>query len=282
MLVIVLSFMTSIGFEFLSVDPVAHRTGMGYALYNDGYDVHYNPGGLAFADNTFYSISYLNYFAGTHFGYLGYERRQLGMGVRYFYSGSMKKTDEFGVVEEGTFGVHHIDLNVGKGFIYKDVGLGISLKGVYASIDTLNAIGVGIDAGAIYTIKDPGVQVGLSVKNVGMGLKAYIDDKEMFPYEITLSAAKLFDVGWLGVDVVKPALMDFGLRIGGAYHVNNLLHLKASYSTLLSAIGSEGLGFLAGMTLGLGVRKDRLLIDYTYSPYFDLGGGHRISISFGG
>ncbi|MDH4210268.1 MAG: hypothetical protein OEV79_02325 [candidate division WOR-3 bacterium] len=282
MLVITLSLITSIGFEFLSVDPVAHRTGMGYALYNDGYDVHYNPGGLAFANNTYYSISYLNYFAGTHFGYLGYERKQLGVGVRYFYSGSMKKVDEYGVAELGTFGVHHIDLNVGKGFIYKDVGLGISLKGVYASIDTLNAVGVGVDAGAIYTIKNPGVQVGLSVKNVGLGLKAYIDDKEMFPYEITLSAAKLFDAGWLCVDLVKPALTDFGLRIGGAYYVNSLLHLKASYNTMLSAIGSEGLGFLAGVTLGLGVRKDRLLIDYTYSPYFDLGGGHRISISFGG
>ncbi len=282
MLVIILSLITTVGFEFLSVDPVAHRTGMGYALYNDGYDVHYNTGGLAFANNTFYSVSYLNYFAGTHFGYLGYQRKQFGLGVRYFYSGNMKKTDVTGTEELGTFGVHHMDVNVGKGFIYKDVGIGFSLKGVYASIDTLNAIGVGADIGAIYTIKKPGVQVGLSVKNIGYGLKAYVDSKEMFPYEITLSAAKLLESGWFGVDLVKPALLDFGLRIGGAYYVNTILHLKASYSTLLSSINSEGLGFLSGLTLGLGVRKDQLLVDYTYSPYFDLGGGHRISISFGG
>lgn len=281
MLVMIFSLISVVGFEFLSVDPVAHRPGMGYALYDDGYDVHYNPGGLAFADNTFYSISYLNYFDGTHFGYLGYERRQLGVGVRYFYSGSMKKVDEF-EFEYGTFGVHHIDISVGKGFMFRDIGLGVALKAVYATIDTLNTMGIGVDIGAIYKIEEPGVQVGLSLKNVGYGVKPYIESKEMFPYEVTLSAAKPFESGWVGVDLVKPALDGFGARFGGAYYINEFLHLKASYSTLLSAIGSEGLGFLAGLTVGIGVRKDRLLVDYTYSPYFELGGGHRISISFGG
>jgi hypothetical protein len=281
MLVTIISLITTIGFEFLSVDPVAHRAGMGYALHSDGYDVHYNPGGLAFSDITQYSISYLNYFDGTHFGYLGYERRQIGVGVRYFYSGSMKKVDELGQ-EYGTFGVHHIDINVGKGFFFNDIGIGVSLKGVYSNIDTLNAFGIGADIGAIYMIPDPGVQLGFSVKNIGYGIKAFIESREAFPYEITLSAAKMLDAGWFGVDLVKPALLGFGVRIGGAYYVNSLLHLKASYSTLLSAIRAEGLGFLAGFTVGMGIRKDRLLFDYSYSPYFDLGGGHRISISFGG
>jgi hypothetical protein len=254
---------------------------MGYALHGDGYDVNYNPGGLAFSDNTQYSVSYLNYFGGTHFGYLGYERKQIGVGIRYFYSGSMKKVDALGQ-EYGSFGVHHIDISMGKGFYYKEVGLGISIKGVYTSIDTLNALGFGVDIGAMYNLQDPGLQLGLSVKNIGYGIKPFVEAREMFPYEITLGAAKVLDAGWFGLDVVKPALMGFGVRVGGAYYVNSFLNLRASYSTLLSAIRAEGLGFLAGLTVGLGVRKDRLVIDYTYSPYFDLGGGHRISIAFGG
>jgi hypothetical protein len=272
---------TTIGFEFLSVDPVAHRAGMGYALYGDGYDVHYNPGGLAFSDVTQYAVSYLNYFGGTHFGYLGYARRQIGVGLRYFNSGSMKKVDELGQ-EYGTFGVQHIDISFGKGFFYKEVGIGAALKAVYSSIDTLSALAVGVDIGAIYNIPDPGVQLGLSVKNIGSGVTAYVESRETLPYEITLSAAKVMDAGWFGVDLVKPALLDFGARIGGAYYVNPFLHLKASYSTLLSAIRSEGVGFLAGLTVGMGVCKDRFLLSYSYSPYFDLGGGHRISISYGG
>ncbi len=281
MLVMIISLITTIGFEFLSVDPVAHRAGMGYALYGDGYDIHYNPGGLAFSDIRQYSVSYLNYFDGTHFGYLGYTRGQMGLGLRYFYSGSMKKVDELGQ-EYGTFGVHHIDINVGRGFVYKDIGIGVSLKGVYSSIDTLSALGIGADIGAIYRLTDPGIDLGLSVKNIGYGVKAYIESNEAFPYEITLSAIKTMDAGWFGLDLVKPALLDFGVRFGGAYYVNSLLHLKASYSTLLSAIRAEGLGFLAGLTVGMGIQKDRLSFNYSYSPYFDLGGGHRISISFGG
>ncbi|MBE0432394.1 hypothetical protein IBX73_02880 [candidate division WOR-3 bacterium] len=281
MQVIVFLLVSAFGFEFLAVDPVAHRTGMGHALYDDGYTVHYNPGGLAFCDNTFYSVSYLNYFAGTHFGYLGYERRQIGAGIRYFHSGGMNMTDSLGNLL-GTFGVNHIDITVGKGFIYNDIGLGLSLKGVYASIDTLNTMGVGVDIGAVYPMREPGIDLGLSVKNVGIGLKSYIESREMFPYEVTLSAVKLLEAGWFGLDLVKPALLGFGARIGGAYYVSSFLHLKASYSTLLSAVSSEGLGFITGVTLGIGIRKDRLHFDYTYSPYFDLGGGHRISIGFGG
>jgi hypothetical protein len=272
---------STVGFEFLSVDPVAERAGMGYALHGDGYDVHYNPGGLAFSDNIYYSVSYLNYFDGTHFGYLGYSRRQVGLGLRYFYSGSMKKVDEF-QQEYGTFGVYHIDINVGKGFFYRDIGIGVSLKAAYASIDSLNALGIGLDIGAMYRLQDPGVQIGFAVKNIGYGVKSFIESQETFPYEITLSAAKVFDAGWVGLDLVKPAVLDFGARLGGAYQITPLLNVKASYSTLLSAIRTEGIGVLAGLTVGLGITKDRLTVNYSYSPYFDLGGGHRISIGFGG
>lgn len=281
MQVIVLLLVSTIGFEFLSVDPVAHRSGMGHALYGDGYDVHYNPAGLALSEKTYYSASYLNYFAGTHFGYLGYARQQIGAGIRYFNSGSMNLTDSLGEVQ-GTFGVSHIDLTVGKGFVYSGVGLGASVKGVYSSIDTVSTLGVGLDIGAIYSLAEPGIDLGISVKNIGFGLKAYVDSTEMFPFEITLSGVKLLEAGWFGLDLVKPALLGIGARIGGAYDVSSFLQLKASYSTLLSAVRSEGLGFIAGVTLGVGIRKDRFQLDYTYSPYFDLGGGHRISVGFGG
>lgn len=283
MSIIVSILVTTIGFEYLSMDPVAHRVGMGYALFGDGYSVHYNPGGLAFAWDTYYSASYLNYIAGTHFGYIGYERNQIGVGVRYLYSGSMKKTDEWGN-EYGSFGAHFIDINLGKGFFYKDVGLGIALKGVYANIDTFYSLGAGIDIGALYIISEHEIQIGLAVKNIGYGIKPFIDNKEMFPYEITVGGSKQFAQGWVGLDIVKPALVNFGIRIGGAYSITPIFSLKASYNTLLSSMrtGSNGLDILAGLTAGFAVTVNQLFINYSYSPYFDLGGGHRISVSVGG
>jgi len=71
-MIILLILINTTGYEFMLVDPVAHRIGMGCALFGDGFTLHYNPGGLGFSDDTYYSSSYLNYIAGTHLGYLGY------------------------------------------------------------------------------------------------------------------------------------------------------------------------------------------------------------------
>lgn len=277
-------FLTAtIAYEYLLVDPIAHRVGMGYAQFDDGYSVFYNPAGLAYTVGSYYSASYLNYWVDTQFGYLGYERNQIGVGVRYFYGGKIKKADEL-AIEHGSFGVHFIDINVGKGFIYQDVGLGVSIKGVYENIDTLSSLGAGVDIGVLYVLPKHEIQLGLAVKNIGLGLKPFIDERESFPYEINVGGVKRFTQGWVGLDIVKPALMDLGMRIGGAYSFIPSFELKASYTTLLSSIktGSSGLDFLAGLTTGFALKTNRICVNYSYSPYFDLGGCHRISVSLGG
>lgn len=280
---IILLLIATIGFEHMLVDPVAHRVGMGYAQFGDGYSIHYNPGGLAYNMGTYYSACYLSYIGGTHFGYVGYEHNQTGVGIRYFNGGSIKRTDELGM-ESGTFSVHFIDMTIGKGLFFKDIGLGIALKGVYARIDTLAAIGIGADIGALYIIPDPEIQIGFAVKNIGTGVKAYIDQNETLPYEINLGVMKQFVGGWVGLDIVKPALMNFGIRIGGSFSVTRLFDVKASYNSLLSSIrtGNNGLDFLAGVTAGFALNTGKFCIDYSYSPYFDLGGCHRLSVSLGG
>jgi len=283
MLFFVFLLFNTVGYEHLLVDPVAERVGMGYAQIGDGYNVHYNPAGLAYNVTPFYSASYCSYIGGTHFGYLGLERSQFGVGIRYFNSGSMKKTDVLGQ-EYGTFGVHFIDLAVGKGFFFNDFVVGLSLKGLYTRIDTLYSLGVGVDVGVLYLIPEPEIQLGLTVKNIGTGVKPYIEENELLPYEVNISAMKYLPSGWIGLDVVKPALMDFGLRFGAGYSVFEGFELKASYSTFYSSMqtGSSGLDFLAGLTVGFGVSLKTFSIHYSYAPYFDLGSGHRLSLSLGG
>ncbi len=283
MLTLILLITANIGFEYLLVDPIAHRVGMGYAQFGDGYSISYNPAGLSYNFGSFYSASYLSYIGDTHFGYLGYEKDQLGLGIKYFYGGQIRKTDEWGA-EHGSFGVHFMDFNVGKGFFYRDVAIGLSIKAIYARIDTLYSLGAGIDLGMIYLWEGSDVQIGFALKNIGSGFKPYIDSLELLPYEVNFGGIKRFIDGWFGLDIVKPALMDFGVRIGGGYSVVPNLELKASYNTLLSSIRTEssGLEFLAGLTAGFSLRTNALCIDYTYSPYFDLGGCHRLSVSIGG
>jgi len=279
---IITFLIASIGFEYLQVDPVAQRAGMGYALGADGYSVQYNPSGLCYSSEAYYSASYLNYIGGTHFGFLGYEKNQIGLGIRYFYSGSIKKTDALGN-DFGSFCTNFIDLTFGKGFFYNDIGLGASLKLVYENIDSLFSLGGGVDIGGMYFLTDANIQIGLAIKNLGTCIKPFIDQKESMPYEINLGVAKRLEDGWVGVDLVKPALIDFGLRIGGEYSLNPLFSIKASYNTIQSSMRTgNGGDILTGIMVGFAIRKNSLLINYVYAPYFDLGGGHRISISRGG
>lgn len=280
---IIFLIISVIGHEYLLVDPIAPRVGMGYALAADGYSLNYNPAGLTYDTCGFYSASYLNYIDHTHFGYLGFEKNQIGLGLRYFNGGRMKKTDSQGG-EYGTFGVNFFDLSLGKGLFIGAVGVGGSAKILYEMIDTLAAVAVGVDLGALYYTSNPELQIGVAVKNLGTTVKAYVQEKELLPYEINAGVAKVFDQGWLGLDLVKPAQSGVGVRIGAEYAVAPPLRLRMSYNSTLSSMrtGSNGLDILTGVTVGFGVRVAPLIIDFAYSPYFDLGGGIRVSVSIGG
>lgn len=278
-----LVLVSTIGFEHLLVDPVAQRGGMGYALANDGYSLLYNPAGLAGADRTYFTASYLNYIGGTHFGFLGWEKPALGLGLRYFNAGTMKKTDALGN-EYGTFGANFLDLCVGKGLRIRDVDCGITARFQYAQIDSLYALGAGLDIGVMYALSASGITFGAAAKNLGQGFKAFVSENDMMPYEITVAAAKQFpDQSWIALDIVKPALTGIGVRVGGEFRLFDAFGLVVSYSSLLSDMRTQtGLDIITGTTLGFNFRRDQLTIAYTYAPYFVLGDGHRLSVRFGG
>lgn len=277
-----LFLITITGFEYLLVDPVAIRAGLGYALCGDGHNIHYNPAGIVLNTGTTYSISYLNYIGGTHFGYLDYESNFMGVGLRYFYSGKMKKTDALGQ-EFGDFSTNFIDLNIGKGYTVGNIILGVSGKIAYEQIDTLFALGFGTDVGALYFLSQENIQLGLAVKNLGISVRPFIDEHESFPYELNLGAVRRFSAGWVGLDVVHSAFMNFGIRVGGEYSLNQSLSMRASYNSLLSQMKTDnGLDFITGITVGFGVKEGQIQINYSYSPYFALGQAHRLTIRLGG
>uniref|UniRef100_A0A7C4TCN5 PorV/PorQ family protein n=1 Tax=candidate division WOR-3 bacterium TaxID=2052148 RepID=A0A7C4TCN5_UNCW3 len=279
---ILLFLIWTTGFEYLSVDPIAGRGSMGYALSGDGYSLNYNPAGLALNEINHYSISYLNYICNTHFGYLGLEKKQLGLGIKYFYSGRIKKTDAMGN-EYGYFGTNFIDLNIGQGFFLKNFIIGASLKLVYENIDSLSSFGLGCDIGGLYIFPVEKIQTGFTIKNIGTALKPFIEEKEIFPYEIDLAIAKQFNNGWFGIDLVKQSLTNFGIRLGGRYDINPIFCVIASYTSLLSQIKMQsGLDFLAGLNIGFAIKKSPIAINYVYAPYFTLGQGHKITIKLGG
>ncbi len=274
--------LTLTGFEHLLVDPIADRMGMGYALFGDGHNAHYNPAGLVLNTSTTYSASYMNYIAGTHFGYLDYENRVFGAGIKYFYSGKMKKTDATGQ-EFGDFSTNFIDLNIGKGIVINNVIFGVCGRIVYQLIDTLYALGIGTDIGMLYSLSQENIQLGITAKNLGASVKPFIKEREYFPVELGLGAARYFSSGWIGVDILHSAFNNLGIRLGGEYAFNPIIALRASYNSTLSQTKTDtGLDFLAGISIGFGVKKGNININYSYTPYFALGQAHRLTIKIGG
>ncbi len=277
-----LFLITTMGFEYLLVDPIAGRGGMGYGLGGDGYSLFYNPAGLVLNDRNYYSISYLNYISKTHFGYLGLEKEQFGIGIRYFYSGRIKKTNAQGE-ELGYFSTNFIDLNLGYGIPLHNFLIGGAMKMVYEKIDTLFSVGTGCDMGVLYFFPAENIGTGFTIKNIGATIKPFIEEKAAFPYELNLGVVRQFNSGWLGIDLVKPGLLNFGFRLGCEYRLNSVFSLKLTYTSLLSQMKQQtGIDFLTGIGIGFAIKKEPLVINYLYAPYFSLGQGHRITLKVGG
>ncbi len=273
---------TLTGFEYLLVDPIADRAGMGYALFGDGHNTYYNPAGLVLNTGTSYSISYMNYVGGTHFGYLDYESNLLGAGIRYFYGGKIKKTDATGQ-ELGYFSTNFIDVNLGKGLVINNIIFGANGRIVYELIDTLYSLGLGTDIGMLYSLDQEKIEIGITMKHLGVSVKPFISEREYFPIEFGIGAAHRFDSGWIGIDLVRPALLSFGVRLGGEYKFSQMFALRASYNSTLSQTKTDtGLDLFAGITIGFGVKKGDININYSYTPYFALGQAHRLTIRIGG
>jgi hypothetical protein len=77
----------------------------------------------------------------------------------------------------------------------------------------------------------------------------------------------------LGFDVVKPRYEDIFLCVGTELLVANTVAARVGYNGQKYRPGD-------GLTLGGGVAiKQKLLVDYAWTPYGDLGSFHRLSVS---
>lgn len=280
---VILLIVQAVGFEFLSVDPVARRNQGGIAVLGDGYELMYNASALGFAENRISTISYFNYIGGTHFGQLGHQMKTIALGAKYFNGGSLKHTDNMGnELEPATFGVNFIDLSAGKGFRIKEVfALGGCVKFQYQRIDTFTALGAGVDLGATYRIKE-NAAIGAVVKNLGMGIKPFIEEREMLPLEFGVGGAVNGRNYSLYADVYAPVEGPANFRTGLEYWVLSAVGLKGGFNSFLfeTKTGEGAIDLVTGLSAGVAIKVRRFCVDYLVAPYGELAITHRISLSF--
>lgn len=160
----------------------------------------------------------------------------------------------------------------------RSLSVGAGIKLINEKLDNVTASAQAADIGAIYEfVSAPGLAAGFAIRNLGPSAR-FIDKKERLPLTIAagLQYKMLADCLRLSLDVARVS--DRGeaaeLHLGAGYTLKELLTLRAGYST-----GQDiGPGLAGGA--GFNLLNDRLILDYSFSPFSDLGDSHRMALSF--
>ena len=204
----------------------------------------------------------------------------LGGGLIYEYGADIQGYDEFGQMTDPLKNYNYQAL-VGLGFgPTANFSAGINLKYFRESLSEWSAGGYGIDAGAFYDIPVAGLNLGLTVQNIGPDIK-FIDKEEPLPMTIRAGAvytstAAAGSVGFsMGLDVVKPKFEDPYVGAGLELMIAGTVALRGGWCGRKDRAGD-------GFTLGAGVNLDnRIDLDYAATSYGDFGLQHIISLYFG-
>lgn len=270
------------------------------SVTEDAYSAYWNPAGLAGVERPELAATYNDSMEDVIHQYLSvaYPLRYgstLGLNVTRLSVAPFQGYDAQGVK---TSEVESSDLAVGGAYartLLKDeierpvLNVGVGLKVISEKLDSASANTAALDLGAIYYIrpakywmsKAPAQEfrVALAVKNIGPGLK-FDSISSPLPLAATLgtswqshpggSASLIFSLDQTYANDEK-----YYAAFGAEYVAFQLLSFRAGYRTAQS-IGS-------GLRVGVGFRLSFVDLDYSMSPYGELGAMHKfgVSIRFG-
>jgi tetratricopeptide (TPR) repeat protein len=284
---------------FLKFTPSPRATAMGESytsVTEDAYAAYWNPAGLASVEQTEFSATYNASFEDVSHQYvsLAYPLSYgstLDLNITRLSVASFQGYDAAGFK---TRGIQSSDMAVGVAYgrtFMKDeierpvLNLGANLKHVSETLDSASAATLALDLGAVYYLrptnywmrKVPGQEFrfGLSVKNLGPGLKF---DKVTSP----LPTSVTFGTSWIShpksdsslivsLDNTMASDEKYTLNLGAEYSAFQLLSFRAGYKTG-QAIGS-------GVRFGFGFRLSVVDLDYSMSPFGDLGSMHKFGLT---
>ncbi len=278
-------------FNFLKTGHGGRPVGMAgafTAVSDDANSLFWNPGGLSQITGPVVTSTYRNYVAGIRGGYLAYIRPQgetgsLGVGISYLNFGAIDKRDAQNT-DLGSFSPSAVVPTLGYGLLLTEtMAVGLGLKAIYQTIDTVASLGAAVDVGGIYDTGVEGLKVGVVVQNAGLQVKTFREggDKEPLPLIVKLGASyQPVEVVTLGLDLAKPVDNDFNFCLGSEWRPSTMLAVRAGYYSVGSDLKTGESGdVLGGFSFGLGAGWKRYSLDYAVTPMVVLGLAHRVSLS---
>lgn len=270
------------GAQFLKLGSGARSSAMGgaySAVSDDPSAIYWNPAGLNQIKERSISVTHSIMFEDIFYDWVSVVKPlagggAFGVGVQYMSYGKIMETDDTGL-DITNFRPNDIAVIGSYGFKIKDVMLGISGKYISSKIKN-TAVAYAADAGAMYKLSGGKISLGLAVQNIGGEIK-FNNEGDKLPLNIKFGVAYLIKKNWtVSADVNEP--VDGGMYFCGGteyrYRISKDITLagRAGYNNSAAATG--GINGLAG---GLGADFGKYSIDYSFSPFGDIGSVHRIS-----
>ncbi len=268
--------------SFLDIGVGARALGMGgacTALADDANALYWNPAGLSKLEKREFAASHAELFESTRLDFLAYahptSQGTFAAGLTYLSQGKIDGRDSLGHRTAG-YDASDAAISLGYGRKLDFAELGATVKYLRSHIDGTQAQGAAVDIGAKRAFDR--VRVGAALRNLGPGLK-YQDQRNDLPLRLAVGAAYAFAGGHAAaVEVVNgPRGAGTDASFGGEYQAVKSVFLRAGYTTRTAITGGAGFDVARGLTLGLGMRNEKWILDYAVLPSGELGRSHRFS-----
>lgn len=276
------------GFDFLRWDTGARASAMGGAYAAAAGDLNgigYNPAVLFSSGSRAAVLSYHNYYLDMQSGFAACSWT-IGSGLKaavsaaYLNYGQMTRSNTY-MDDLGTFSPGDLVVTAAAADSFA-FGLvwGAAVKYVHQNYDQYTASAVAIDLGAVYAFPAENIRLGLSVKNLGTALTAFVEHKESLPLTVRAGISKRL--------AHLPLLLQFDLlkyvhtagdfasglywALGGEFTITDRFYLRWGYNSRGSEQnGAGGSAGLAGFSAGLGFDFSRWQLDCGWGFYGILG-----------
>lgn len=280
---------------FLKIGVGARAVSLGgayTAVADDANAISWNPAGLSLVRKKELGATHADLALDTRYDFLGYAQpTRLGTfaaGAGYLSQGAIPGRDASGQ-PTGSFTAADSVLNLGYATRPCDLRLGGNVKIIQSRIANVSAAGFAVDVGLqkdLFDIAGPGVPVlGLAVQNLGPGMR-YLDQAAPLPLTVAVGAGYRLRSGLtLAVDFKnRPNEHSSELSVGTEYALFTSFALRAGYSTLGEtglrpgqAGGGAAPSALTGLGGGFGIRFRGYALDYSMTPFGELGNVQRFS-----
>lgn len=212
---------TSAVFNTQQLQPSARIGAMGgnfFAVKDGDVSMAYaNPSSLDSNMNGKLSLSYLDFFSKTNFGYAAYgrninQRITAAATLQFVSHGTMDAYDALGN-PTGTFSAGDYMLNVGAGYKVDSLWtIGANARILYSNIAELDAVGIATDIAATFHQPRRNLTITGVIRNVGLQLNSFNGTREKIPFEFQIGITKKPKYAPFRFSVVADNLQTWDLR----------------------------------------------------------------------